>query len=115
MSPPGMPPIDMNPHDWAIVSDILMRLVPHYEVWAFGSRVRWTAKEYSDLDLVVVTDKALEWSTRTALAEAFDESDLLIKVDVVDWATTSVSFRQIIQSEKVLVQEKTDVHVVPPA
>jgi type I restriction enzyme S subunit len=40
----------------------------------------------------------------TALADAFAESDLPWKVDVVDWATTSESFRKIIERDKVVVQ-----------
>jgi len=106
MSLSEMPSIDLKPHDWLIVRAILERLVPHCTVWAFGSRATWTAKAFSDLDLVVVTDQPLEWATSTALAEAFDESDLPIKVDVVDWAKTSESFRKIIQKDKVVVQEK---------
>lgn len=31
------------------------------------------------------------------LAEAFDQSELPIKVDVVDWARTSAAFQQIIE------------------
>jgi len=56
MNLPSMPPIDLNPRYWEIVRDILARHVPQYEVWAFGSRARRTAKEYSDLDLVIITD-----------------------------------------------------------
>jgi len=109
MSLPEMPPIDLNPQDWAIVRDILAAHVPQFEVWAFGSRAKRTAKEYSDLDLALVTDEPLDWSVSTALAEAFDESDLPIKVDVVDWASTSAAFRQIIEMDKVIVQRKHKV------
>ena len=109
MSLPEMPPLDLNPQDWAIVRDILEAHVPQFEVWAFGSRVKWTAKEYSDLDLALVTDKPLDWSVSTALAEAFDESDIPIKVDLVDWASTSAAFRQIIEKDKVVVQSKHKV------
>ena len=38
-----------------IVLDILHKNVPEYEVWAFGSRVKGTAKRYSDLDLAIIT------------------------------------------------------------
>ncbi|MHB1099339.1 MAG: nucleotidyltransferase domain-containing protein, partial [Burkholderiales bacterium] len=49
------PLIDIRPDHWAIVRGILQKHVPQYEVWAFGSRAKWTAKEYSDLDLAVIT------------------------------------------------------------
>ncbi len=99
------PLIDVRPDHWAIVRNILQKQVPQYEVWAFGSRAKWTAKDYSDLDLCIVSDKPLSFSLLGALAEDFSESDLPWKVDVVDWATTSESFRKIIARDKVVVQE----------
>lgn len=99
------PLIDIRPDHWAIVRDILQKHVPQYEVWAFGSRAKWTAKEYSDLDLAVITDRPLGLSVSAALADDFSESDLPWKVDIADWATTSESFRKIIERDKVVVQE----------
>lgn len=40
-----------------------------------------------------------------ALVDDFTESDLPWRVDVVDWATTSESFRRIIERNKVVVQK----------
>ena len=42
-----------------------------------------------------------------ALAEAFSESDLPWKVDIVDWASTGETFRAIIDRDKVVVQAET--------
>lgn len=106
MTTPDLPPIDLSPRDWKIVRDILARHVPQYEVWAFGSRAKRTAKEYSDLDLAIITDQPLGLSLSADIANAFEESDLPIKVDVVDWATTSENFRQIIQREKIVIQNQ---------
>jgi type I restriction enzyme S subunit len=39
------------------------------------------------------------------IKEAFDESDLSIRVDIVDWATTSETFRKIIDQNKIVIQE----------
>jgi len=99
------PRIDIHPDHWEIVRSILQRHVPQYEVWAFGSRAKWTAKPYSDLDLAVLTDQPLPLNTSANLSDAFSESDLPWKVDVVDWATTRESFRNIIARDKVVVQE----------
>ncbi|MEQ1525285.1 MAG: nucleotidyltransferase domain-containing protein [Gallionella sp.] len=55
MTTPNMPPIDLSPRDWGIVRDILAHHVPQYEVRAFGSRAKRTAKAYSDLDLAIIT------------------------------------------------------------
>ncbi|NDU80023.1 MAG: nucleotidyltransferase domain-containing protein [Ferrovum sp.] len=98
------PLIDIRPDQWIIVQDILQKHVPQYEVWAFGSRAKWTAKKYSDLDLAVITDKPLTLEVSSHLNDDFSESDLPWKVDVVDWSTTSESFRKIIERDRVKVQ-----------
>lgn len=99
------PLIDIRPDHWEIVRGILKKHVPQYTVWAFGSRATWKAKEFSDLDLAIITDQPLPLSISASLSEDFSESDLPYKVDVVDWATTSESFRKIIERDKVEVQE----------
>ena len=98
------PRIDIRLDHWGIVRGILQKHVPQYEVWAFGSRAKWTAKPHSDLDLAVITDQPLPLKTSANLSDDFSASDLPWKVDVVDWATTRASFRKIIERDKVVVQ-----------
>ena len=97
--------LDVRPDHLQIVQAILQKHVPDREVWAFGSRAKWVAKEYSDLDLCIVSEKPISFTTLGLLTEAFEESDLPYKVDVVDWAITSESFRKIIEKDKVVVQK----------
>ena len=98
------PLVDVRPDLWRIVQGILQKHVPQHEVWAFGSRAKWTAKPYSDLDLAVMTDQPLSLDVSAALTDAFAESELPWRVDVVDWASTSASFRRVIERGKVVVQ-----------
>jgi len=98
-------PIDIRPGDLETVRRILAEHVLEREVRAFGSRVAWTAKEFSDLDLAVMGEEPLSASVLGRLSEAFTESNLPFKVDVVAWATTKESFRRIIEKECVVVQE----------
>ena len=77
--------IDLSPNHLATVKAILAEHVPECEVRAFGSRATWTAKDYSDLDLAVVGEGTLDWETLGRLKEAFKESDLPMRVDVLDW------------------------------
>lgn len=97
-------PIEVTPSQWVIIRNILQKHVPGLEVWAFGSRARWSAKPFSDLDLAIIGDAPLPLEVSAAMAEDFSESDLPWKVDLVDWATTSDSFRQIIARDKVIIQ-----------
>ncbi len=98
------PPIDIQDDHWIIVRDILAKHVPQHEVWAFGSRATNRAKPFSDLDLAIITREPLSLDETAGLHDAFSASDLPWKVDIVDWATTSESFRQIIERDRVVIQ-----------
>ena len=100
----GKPEIAISDAEWRIVRDILDKYVPGYSVWAFGSRARRTHKPFSDLDLAVCGDQPLTISTLAALNEAFTESDLPWKVDIVDEAAISDTFRRHIDAQKVALQ-----------
>jgi len=97
-------PIDANPTDLKTVRKILDAHVPKIEVRAFGSRVSWTARETSDLDLALMTDEPLDTLQMALLREAFTNSDLPFRVDIVDWATTSSRFRKVIERDYVVLR-----------
>lgn len=88
--------IDITPEERAIVLRILNEIVPDREVRVFGSRVTGKAKPFSDLDLAIMGDEPLSLETRAWLEEAFSESELPWKVDVLDWAVTDNHFKEII-------------------
>lgn len=98
------PLIDISPENWHIVRDILQRYVPDREVWAFGSRAKWTAKEFSDLDIAIIVDEPLSIGLMAEMREAFQESSLPFKIDIVDWASITPAFRQVIQASKLQIQ-----------
>ena len=98
--------IDLNPGQLSTVKAILAEHVPECEVRAFGSRAKWTAKDYSDLDLAVIGEGPLDWRTLDRLKEAFEESDLPMRVDVLDWHGISDSFRGVIEPEHVVLVTK---------
>jgi predicted nucleotidyltransferase len=104
------PPIELSGQDWRELLSILNAVAPNVEVWAFGSRAKYMAKPYSDLDLVLITRQPMTLEQLANISEAFENSDLPIRVDVVDWAATSEAFRKIIVQDKVLVQPATNTH-----
>lgn len=91
-----MEKLDLSAGELETVRRILADLLPGREVRAFGSRVSGKAKRFSDLDLAVMGETPLTLSAIASLEEAFSESDLPFRVDVVDWATASESFRAVI-------------------
>ena len=97
--------LDLSKRRLKRVCDILQELVPGREVWAFGSRVKGTHRSYSDLDLVVLGEGELPVRTMNRLVEAFEDSDLPIRVDVLDWNSISPAFQQIIIKDYIVVQE----------
>ena len=103
--------IDLNPNHLATVKAILAEHVPDCEVRAFGSRATWTAKDYSDLDLAVVGKGALDWETLGRLQEAFEESTLPMRVDVLDWHAIAESFRKVIEQDYAVLQDGVSVSV----
>ena len=98
--------VDLRPDYEEAVKRILAEYVPECEVRAFGSRAAWTAKDYSDLDLAVGGEGPLDWRTLDRLKEAFEESDLPMRVDVLDWHAISDSFREVIERDYVVMQER---------
>ncbi len=100
-------PLDISPDDLKTVKKILAEHALDFEVRAFGSRASWTARQYSDLDLVLMTDEPLDVSRMASLREAFIESNLPYIVDIVDWASASESFREIIEKKCIVIQENS--------
>lgn len=97
--------IDLTPEQLAIVRRLLATHVPECEVRAFGSRVTDKAKPYSDLDLALLGPARLPIGRLATLREAFAESELSIRVDVLDWHAISEAFRGVIAAKFELLQK----------
>ena len=96
-------PLFLAPKYLQILLDLLHRFLPGQAVWAFGSRA--TGKylwRFSDLDLAV--EKKLPWEVRSDLLEALDESDLPIRVDLVELDSVDAAFAARIRPDFVAVQ-----------
>ena len=97
------PGIDLSPAQLEQVRSLLHQHLPGIPVWAYGSRVKSTARPHSDLDLALFSrpDQSLNVA---ALREAFDESNLPFRVDCFVWNDIPESFRQNIQSHHIAIQ-----------
>jgi len=96
--------IDLAERHLETIRRILGEHAAGCEVRAFGSRVSGTAKEYSDLDLAIIGEEKLPRRVKMLLREAFEESDLPFRVDIVDYNAISDSFRSIIDERFEIVQ-----------
>ena len=99
--------LQISEREGAIVAEILEKYLAGRAVWAFGSRATGKrVKRFSDLDLAVAG--RLTWEERTAVSEAFDDSLLSFKVDVVELDLVDADFRQRIEKDFVLLQETSN-------
>ncbi len=91
--------IVISPDCLKLVKAILKKNIPDRTVVVFGSRVTGDVKPHSDLDLCIMGNQALSFTQLAQLREDFSESSLPIRVDLIDWATLTPSFRKIIQAQ----------------
>ena len=96
--------IDVAERHLETIKRILAEYVDDCEVRAFGSRGNGTATKHSDLDLAIVGKGKIERRVKMLLREAFEESDLPFRVDVIDYNTVSESFRAIIDENYEVIQ-----------
>ncbi|MCX7337766.1 MAG: HI0074 family nucleotidyltransferase substrate-binding subunit [Alphaproteobacteria bacterium] len=96
--------INVNEKHAKIVTEILKKFLPtEVSVWVFGSRTQNTTKQFSDLDLAIdCHQKPLGIDVLSDLRNAFDESLLPYKVDLVDMNATGPEFLDIINEKKIL-------------
>jgi predicted nucleotidyltransferase len=98
--------IDLPAEHRRLVLNILRaNLLQSTKVWVFGSRATGRAGRYSDLDLAIDACRPLTLDEIAGLAEAFSDSDLPYKVDLVDWHGIEDRWRQIIVAERVGLTE----------
>jgi len=93
--------LDLAPEHLSIVLSILRERAPGSRVYAFGSRVMGTAKPFSDLDIAIDGPSPISSDQLALLHEDLVDSDLPIRVDVVDLTTASKAFRDLIAVRRV--------------
>lgn len=105
----GSGTIDLADDDLALVKNVLARHLPaDARVWAFGSRVKGTARRFSDLDLAIDMNRSMDFSMHASLAEDLTESDIICRVDLVDIRSASDGFRQAIEGDMIPLEFRSD-------
>jgi predicted nucleotidyltransferase len=97
--------LNLSDAQLSLLQHLLSSHVPDVKIWAFGSRVKGTAKAWSDLDLALVAKQVLPQQQLFKLQDALEESDLPFKVDLVDWHDISTEFQQLILKNYHVIQE----------
>lgn len=94
---------DLRPEHLVIVRAILEQYLPGREVRIFGSRASGSAQPFSDLDLVIMGDEPVPDIALATMREAFDESDLPFRVDLVLWNRAPAPLREVITRTSVSI------------
>ena len=66
-----------------------------YKVFIFGSRVEKGARKFSDYDVGILGEKAAPSRKLALIEDELEESNLVYKVDVVDFAAVDNNFRKV--------------------
>ncbi len=98
--------IDLTKPYLTELKKILSQNIPNMKVIVFGSRVSGKARQYSDIDLVIIGDNKIDWRVIENLKDAFSESNLPYMVDIVDWHAISEEFQKVILEKFEVIQEQ---------
>jgi len=76
------------------IKDILEKFLAteDYEFFVFGSRADGKSDSFSDYDIGISGKRSIPLKTLSLIREAFDESDLPFKIDIVDFSQVSQKF-----------------------
>lgn len=75
------------------------------QVYCFGSRARGEGEQYSDLDLMVVSDKQLD-SALGRIRETLEEGNFPFVVDIVEERNFADAYRANYLTERVLIPSR---------
>ena len=98
-------PIDITTDQRKTLLALIKRHLPNTTAWVYGSRVKWTSRPQSDLDLVVFTKPDQERRV-SELREAFEESNLPFRVGLFVWDAVPEQFRKQIEADHVVLVEE---------
>ena len=89
--------IELDKEDYKILKEVLSKYP--YRFYAYGSRVKGKARKYSDLD--IYCKEEMEGEDMFNLKWDLEDSDIAIKVDVLDPSVCSEEFRELIKEDLV--------------
>ena len=99
-------PIDFPADHRRLVLNVIRANLPQStKAWVFGSRATGRARRYSDLDLALDAGRRMTLDEIARLTEAFSDSELPYRVDLVDWRDIDDRWRHIVLSERVALTE----------
>ncbi len=100
--------IDLTVDHQETVVALIQKHLPNTTAWAYGSRVKWTSRPNSDLDIVVFAPPE-RLRQVSELRDAFSESNLPFRVDLFIWDTVPDTFRKNIENNHMVLVESLNM------
>ena len=91
--------LQLENNDYNILQRILSKYP--YQFYAYGSRVKGTARRFSDLDLCY--QEEIPISIISKIKEELEESDLPFIVELVNWKSMRATFQSMISKDLVSI------------
>ena len=91
--------LQIEARHWTILKGIFHKYP--YKFYAYGSRVKKQAKQYSDLDLCYQEEIPL--NILSHIREDFEESNLPFSIDLVAWNWMSPEFQELIKKDLTVI------------
>ncbi|MBI4009123.1 nucleotidyltransferase domain-containing protein [Candidatus Roizmanbacteria bacterium] len=70
-----------------------------YKVFIFGSRALGDDLKFSDIDIGIKSKRKINSTLLGNIKEAFEESNIVYKVEVVDFSSVSDQFRKVAEQK----------------
>jgi len=92
-------------NDWNTLKSILIDPLKNEDskVWIFGSRATGRFRKFSDIDVLFETSKPLPVAFLSQIKEKLEESNLPIKVDIVETIHLAESYAEQILKDRIAV------------
>lgn len=81
---------------------VISALMPNVKIYLFGSRARGTNSSRADIDIALDGGKPLAIEDVDEIKSMFKESNIMYRIDVVDFHQVSELMRNEISKEKVI-------------
>lgn len=88
--------IAASSEEFEIIIKILNAHIKKGKVYAFGSRYKNNNRKFSDFDIAIDMGEKLSFEFLNILKDAFEESDLPYRVDIIDYNNISDKFKKIV-------------------
>ena len=97
--------IDINQDHKDFIQEVLSKYNLIQYAYVFGSRVNFSARKYSDVDLLIKAPEEIDCTVLLGIKEIFEESDLPLIIDLVDWHSLTEEFQNEFMRKAVKLSE----------